>query len=697
MDGHEYGEMAPARASARDRAGHDTASGAPDPGMSDHAGHDTPTEGPHAGHMIEAFSRRFWVCLGLTVPIVLISPMPLELLGLPHLSFPGDDRVLLALATVIYVYGGEPFLAGMVREVRTRSLGMMTLVAVGITTAFAYSAAVALGLQGEPVYWELATLVDIMLLGHWIEMRSTMAAGAAVEALAALVPAEAHKLQPDGSTVDVSSASLVVGDRVLVRPGEKVPADSTVAEGESSVDESLLTGESHPVSKGPGAELVGGSLNGEGALTAEVSRVGEDTFIAQVTELVRQARESKSHAQRLADRAAFWLTVVALTSGVLTFAYWFAVAHADLAFVLERTVTVIVIACPHALGLAIPLVVAVSTSLAAARGLLIRDRAAFERARLVDTVVLDKTGTLTEGRFGVTDVVPLGDLPREEALLLAGSVEALSEHPIARAIAAEAPQAQPVSGFKALPGHGVEGAVDERHVEVLSPASLRERGLAGPDDPRVADLAAQGKTVVFVVVDSSPAAALALADVVRPESRQAIAEMKQAGMTPVMITGDEPAVAAWVAKDLGIDEYRAGVRPEGKAAEVEELRRAGRVVAMSGDGVNDAPALAVADVGIAVGAGTDVAIASADVILVRSDPRDIAGVIDLARRTYRKMVQNLAWATGYNVIAIPVAAGVLAGWGILLTPAAGAVLMSVSTVIVAINAQTLKATRTSAG
>lgn len=643
--------------------------------------------GEHAGHGAD-FSRRFWICLALTVPVIAISPMPLELLGLPHFAFPGDMWVVFALATVIYFYGGVPFFKGMAAEVRQRRPGMMTLVTVGITTAYAYSAAIAFGLEGEPVYWELATLVDVMLLGHWIEMRSTMAASGALEALARLVPAEAHRVAGDGTVADVPTAQLVSGDRVLVKPGERVPADGRVVEGSSAVDESMLTGESVPVHKGPGDEVVGGSVNARGALTVEVTRTGEESFLAQVTKLVADAQASKSRTQRLADKAAFALTIVALGGGLLTFLAWLVFSDRDLAFVLERTVSVIVIACPHALGLAIPLVVAVSTTLAAGTGLLLRDRTAFEQARTLDTVVFDKTGTLTEGRFGVADVVALEGWDRERLLRLAAAVEASSEHPVATAITAEVHDAPRVDAFEAIPGAGARGRVEGRDVEVLSPRRVRESGTALPD--AIESMLAEGVTAAIVLVDGSVAGAVSVADTVRPESAEAIARLRELGLTTVMITGDGRAVAERVARQLGIDEVHAEVLPQDKASEVARIRQGGRTVAMVGDGVNDAPALAAADLGIAIGAGTDVAVEAADVILVRSDPRDVVGVVQLSRRTYGKMLQNLAWATGYNVVALPLAAGVLAGWGILLSPAVGAALMALSTVIVAINARTLR-------
>ena len=649
--------------------------------------HDAHGGGRHEGHSVADFGRRFWVSLALTVPVIALSPHLPFVTAERIVDFVGVDYALFALATFIYLYGGRPFLLGLVRELRGRRPGMMTLVAVAITVAYAYSTATVFGLAGMPLYWELATLVDIMLLGHWVEMRSVGAASAALESLARLMPQAAHLLRQDGTVVDVALETLAVGDTVLVRPGEKVPADGEVADGQSSVDESLLTGESAPVAKRAGDEVIGGAVNGEGSLTVTVTRTGAESFLAQVAELVREAQESKSRTQDLADRAALVLTLVALGGGATTLAVWLALGR-ELPFAIERTVAVMVIACPHALGLAIPLVVAVSTAAGAHRGLLVRDRMAFENARRIGAVVFDKTGTLTSGRFGVAEVVALGDRTRADVLALAAAVEALSEHPIARAIAAEVERPAPATGFRALPGRGVEAVVDGRTVAVLSPGALAERGLVATTEASA--LAGGGRTVVHVLVDGEHAGAIALADVVRPESVEAVAGLRALGIEPIMLTGDSRVVAERVAAELGITRVYAEVLPADKAATVREVRSAGVVVAMVGDGVNDAPALAEADGGIAIGAGTDVAVATADVVLVRSDPRDVATTIGLARATYRKMVQNLAWATGYNVIAIPLAAGVGYSAGIVLSPAAGAALMSLSTVIVAANARMLR-------
>jgi Cu2+-exporting ATPase len=637
--------------------------------------------------------RRLYVCLGLTVPVLVLSPELQSLLGVPGaVMFPGRELVLVALSSAIYLYGGWPFLAGFVAEVRDRDPGMMTLVAVAITTAFVYSAAVALGLPGSSFFWELATLVDVMLLGQWIETRSVGEASRAVEAAARLLPAQAHLLRDDGSIGDVALERLQVGDRVVVRPGERVPADGDVESGAASVDESMLTGESRPVEKTVGDHVVGGSVASDGSLTVVVRKTGADSFVAQVAEMVRAAQESRSRTQALADRAARWLTFVALGGGALTFLAWIVIGRSSVAFAMERMVTVMVVACPHALGLAVPLVIALSTSIAASKGLLIRDRERFEEAHRVRTVIFDKTGTLTEGRFGVTDVVVFdASLSRERVLDLAAAVESRSEHPLARGVVSAAARTlSPVEGFRALPGIGAGGSVDGADVMVVGPRYIESERLVVPD-PSVADsFGSEGKTVVYVLADGTVVAAIALADVIRPESRAAVAALKGMGVATVMLTGDDPRVAARVAREVGIGEYVAGVLPADKAAKVREVQARSGVVAMVGDGVNDAPALAQADVGIAIGAGTEVAIESAGIVLVRSDPRDVAVVLALGRATRRKMVQNLAWATGYNVVAIPLAAGVLSHWGVLLPPALGAVFMAVSTVIVAVNARLLR-------
>ncbi len=569
----------------------------------------------------------------------------------------------------------------------------MTLVAVAITTAYVYSSAVVFGLTGMVFFWELATLVDVMLLGHWIEMKSVMGASKALEELAKLMPSDAHKLMPDGSVKDVPLDELAVDDQVLIKPGEKIPADGVIVNGESAVNEAMLTGESTPLTKKANDKVIGGAINGEGSLTIAVKGTGKDSFLSQVIDLVKQAQESKSKTQDLANTAAMWLTIVALSGGAITFFIWLGIMGKDLSFAIERAVTVMVITCPHALGLAIPLVVAVSTALAASNGLLIRNRPAFEQARKVQAIIFDKTGTLTEGRFGVTDTLLLAqDIDEDTLHKYAASVEANSEHPIAKAIASSYENKLPIENFKGIAGKGAEARVEGKEVKVVSPGFLREQNIA-MDNKRVDELKAQGKTVVFVLIDGQLKGAIALADIIRPESKQAIAALRAMGIKCMMLTGDNKQVAQWVSDQVGLDEYFAEVLPQDKAAKVKEVQSRGILVAMTGDGVNDAPALAQADLGIAIGAGSDVAVETADVILVRSNPLDVVALLKLSKATYSKMIQNLIWATGYNAFAIPLAAGALYSWGVILSPALGAALMAASTVIVAINARLLTITR----
>jgi len=641
--------------------------------------------------MVADFRKRFWISLLLTVPILLLSPMIQEFLGLAdRLRFSGDLFVSFLFSTAVFFYGGWPFLKGFFDELRQRNPGMMTLIALAISVAYFYSSVVVFGVPGKIFFWELATLIDIMLLGHWIEMKSVMGASRALEELAELMPAEAHKILEDGSVRDVPLDELHSGDRVLIKPGEKIPADGEIAEGETSVNEAMITGESTPVSKQAGDKVIGGAINGEGSLKITVGKTGSESFLSQVIDMVRQAQESKSKTQDLANRAAFWLTVIAISAGALTMFVWLVIIHQDFVFALERTVTVMVITCPHALGLAIPLVVAVSTAISARNGLLIRNRAAFEAARNLQAIIFDKTGTLTEGRFGVTDTVLLdGNMDASELLAYAAAVEQNSEHPIAGGIVEAVDKVRSVSNFRAIAGKGVEGKVDGKEVKVVSPGYLYEKEIEH-DKSKSEELSKQGKTVVFVIVDGQVKGAIALADVVRKESRTAVSRLKEMGIQVMMLTGDNRQVAEYVAKELELDDVFAEVLPGQKAEKVKEVQSRGMVVAMTGDGVNDAPALAQADVGIAIGAGTDVAVETADIVLVRSDPRDAVEIIALAKATYRKMVQNLVWATGYNAIAIPLAAGVLSMYGIILNPAMGAVLMSLSTVIVAVNARFLK-------
>jgi len=641
--------------------------------------------------MVAELKRRFWVSLLLTLPVLLLSPMIQHALGVgASWRFPGDTYVLAALSSAIYFYGGWPFLQGLRDEIRSYNPGMMTLIGVAITAAYIYSLATVLGLPGNDFFWELVTLIDIMLLGHWIEMRSVMGAGAALEKLAALIPDTAHLLESDGNTRDIAVAALRGGEQLLVKPGERVPADGVISKGQTSVDESMLTGESQPAIKQKGDTVIGGAINGEGAFVIEVQHTGSESFLSGVIKLVQDAQASKSRTQDIANRAALWLTVVALSVSGLTLVWWTFLTPHGLAFAIERAVTVLVISCPHALGLAVPLVVAVSTSIAAANGLLIRNRAAFEGARRTQAIVFDKTGTLTKGEFGITEVLAFDKtMTDDELLAYAGSIEQNSEHPIARGIAKSAKEGWSVENFRAIPGKGAEGHVKGKLVQVVSPGYLRGQNNAGTD-PRVTALSRQGKTVIFVLIGGELKGAIALADIIRPESKPAIARLRSMGIRCIMLTGDKREVAEWVAKEIGLDEVVAEVLPDQKVAKIREIEGRGLITAMTGDGVNDAPALAQADVGIAIGAGTDVAIETADIILVKSNPGDVPAIIELARATYRKMIQNLIWATGYNVIAIPAAAGVLAHWGLILGPAVGAVLMSASTVICAANARLLR-------
>lgn len=645
----------------------------------------------HHAHMVADFRRRFWISLGITLPVLLLSPLIQGFLGIEGIiTFLGDSYVLWGLSSVLFVYGGLPFLKGIFNELKSKSPGMMTLIALAITVAYAYSSAVVFGLAGKVFFWELATLIDVMLLGHWLEMKSIMGASSALEELAKLMPSEAHKLMPDGNLRDVPIEELVVGDKVVVKPGEKIPADGKVVEGESSVNEAMLTGESTPVPKQAELKVIGGSVNGEGSITVEIQKMGEESYLSQMTNLVREAQESKSRSQNLADRAAFWLTLIAISAGTVTIILWLTVMNQDFAFSLERMVTVMVITCPHALGLAVPLVVAVSTALSARNGLLIRNRNNFEQARKIQAILFDKTGTLTKGEFGVTDVIVFDQkLDEKELLKYAASVEAHSEHPIAKGIVVSSEDTFSVEGFKAIPGKGAQGKVNGKEIKVVSPGYLRENSIAVGDE-RIEKLSSQGKTVIFVMIDDKLSGAIALADIIRPESKEAIKRLKGMGIQCMMITGDNKQVAKWVADEIGLDDYFAEVLPDKKAEKVKEVQARELVVAMTGDGVNDAPALAQADVGIAIGAGTDVAAATADIILVKSNPMDAVSILGLSRATYKKMLQNLAWATGYNVFAIPLAAGALYTFGILLSPAVGAALMSLSTVIVAINARFLR-------
>jgi len=670
-------------------------------------GHENHTgDDDHAGHDPAIFRRKFWLTLVLAVPTLVYSQGLQEILGLSGPRFPGSQFIPAAFGVAIFFYGGLVFLQGARGELRNRRPGMMTLISLAIVVAFGYSLAVTLGLPGMDFWWELATLILIMLLGHWIEMSAVMGAQDALGQLAKLLPDEAERLDGgaiDGDPVAVPVSSLQVGDLVRVRPGSSVPVDGEVVDGRSDVDESLLTGESKPAARGVGDAVVAGSISGSGSIVVRVTKTGGDTALAGIMRLVADAQASKSGTQVLADRAAAWLFYVALAVASVTLVVWALLRPGDPGFVLERVVTVLVIACPHALGLAIPLVAQISTALGARRGLLIRDRHAMEDARLIDVVLFDKTGTLTEGRQGVVSVVAApteaGESSKdaEDAMLaLAASVEAQAEHPIARAIVEEAAtrglERAPIDSFDALAGRGATAIVAGERVTVGAPRLLSERGLtAGADFEEAARAAAvRAQTVVYVVRGDRVLGLIALADVIRPESLEAVRKLRDRGVRVAMLTGDSREVGEAVAHQLGIDEVYAEVLPGDKSSAVAQLQHDGSRVAMVGDGVNDAPALAQADVGIAIGAGTDVAIESAGIVLASSDPRGVAQVIALSRVTYRKMRQNLAWATGYNVIALPLAAGVASGIGVVVSPAFGAVLMSVSTIVVAVNAQLLR-------
>jgi Cu2+-exporting ATPase len=643
------------------------------------------------------FRDKFWITLLLTIPTLVWGHMLQDAFGYTAPHFALAHWIAPLFGTAVFVYGGWPFLQGAVRELRDRLPGMMTLISLAISVAFVFSAAVTLGYPGMPLWEELSTLVTIMLLGHWIEMRSISQAQGALKELAKLLPNTATRVVDD-HTEEVPIDRLREGDLVLVRPGAGIPADGIVRDGRSAVNESMITGESRPVEKVAGVKVIAGTVNGSGSLRVEVTGTGERTALAGIMRLVAQAQTSRSRAQALADRWAFWLTLIALAAGVATFGLWMSL-RGDAAFAIERTVTVLVIACPHALGLAIPLVIAISTTLGARNGLLVRDRRGLEEARNVNTVVFDKTGTLTKGEFGVVDIATTEGLPADEALRLVAAIEADSEHSIAQGILrtanARGIAVRPAESFEAIPGKGAKGRVDGRELHVGGPALVRTQSLAIPEPlQRMAERTAErGQATVFLADQRQVLAAFALADVVREESREAVRALHERGVQVVMMTGDAEPVARSVAQDLAIDQVFAEVLPNEKSGKIEELQRSGRRVAMVGDGVNDAPALVTADVGIAIGAGTDVAVEAGDIVLVRSDPRDVPRIIALSRATYRKMVQNLWWAAGYNIIAIPLAAGVLASRGVVLSPAMGAVLMSASTMIVAINAQLLRRER----
>lgn len=668
------------------------------------AQHNAPDHAAHEHHHVDhtgherLFRNRFWISLLLTVPVLLFSPMLQNWFGFEMPKFTGDQWIGPAFAIIIFGYGGIPFLQMARPEIRQRQFGMMTLISLAITVAFVYSLFALLAQPEGGFFWEMATLIDIMLLGHWLEMRSVRQASGALRELAKLMPDTAERILPNGDTEEVPVDHLTTGDLVLVRPGASIPADAVVEDGHSDVNEAMITGESKPVTKAAGAPVIAGTINGDGSLRIRVTATGDKTALAGIMRLVEQAQQSKSNTQILADKAAGWLFYIALAVAALTMIGWLVAVGFKLE-VLERTVTVLVISCPHALGLAIPLVVAISTSLGARNGILVRDRLALEKAREIDVVIFDKTGTLTEGQFGVVGVATANGWDESRALALALAVEGDSEHLIARGIrrAAEERRLTPpaIHDFEAIKGYGIQAHYNSHIVYVGGPRLLEKISTPLPENlTRFAESAGQkGQTVVYLVDDQQPAAAFALADVIRPESREAVKRLHGMEKKVAMLTGDSEAVARAVAEELGIDTYFAEVLPEHKDQKIADLQRQGKQVAMVGDGVNDAPALTRADVGIAIGSGTDVAIESAGIILVRSNPIDVVHIFELSRATYRKMIQNLLWATGYNVIALPLAAGVLAPFGILLSPAAGALFMSLSTVIVAANAQLLRRLR----
>ena len=657
-----------------------------------HAGHDK-----HAGHSVAMFRDRFWISLLLAIPTLIWGHMLQRAFTFSPPHFPGSQWIPAVFGTATFLYGGTPFIRGAISELRDRAPGMMTLIALAISVAFVFSAAVTFGFSGMPLWEELATLVTIMLLGHWIEMRSINQAQGAVKELAKLLPNVATRVVGD-RLEEVPIDQLREGDIVLLRPGSRVPADGIVREGASSVDESMLTGESRPVYKKSSDKVIAGTVNVSGSLRAEVSGTGENTALAGIMRLVQQAQSSRSRAQAVADRAAFILTIVALATGILTLVVWLLLRPGNPAFAVERMVTVLVIACPHALGLAVPLVIAISTTLGARAGLLVRDRRGLEEARNLNSIVFDKTGTLTLGQHRVVDVAAVEGVTSEDALRLAGAVERDSEHPIAKAIVKSAEerglQLPASTNFEYVQGRGINATVEGRRLTTGGPNMLASMNIQ--PDARLAEFvdraSTRGQATIFLIEGQRIIAAFAVADAVRPESKEAVDRLHRSRIEVVMITGDAKPVADSVAKDLGIDHVFAQVLPADKAKRIEELQEQGKKVAMVGDGVNDAPALVTADVGIAMGAGTEVAVEAGDIVLVRSDPRDVPRIVALSRASYRKMIQNLWWAAGYNIVAIPLAAGVLASRGIVLSPAVGAVLMSASTIIVAINAQLLRRT-----
>ncbi|WP_319591065.1 copper-translocating P-type ATPase [uncultured Draconibacterium sp.] len=654
----------------------------------DHHGNGNHDHTEHHKHMIADFRKRFWISLVLTIPILVLSPLIQQIIGY-EIQFSFDNYILFGLSALIFFYGGWPFLTGLADELKKKQPGMMTLIAVAITVAFGYSTATTFGLKGDSFFWELATLIDIMLVGHWIEMNSVVNASGALQSLIELMPSEAHLIEGD-DTRDVKIDELKSGDTVLVRPGEKIPVDGKIIDGKSNINESMVTGESQPVSKSKDDDVIGGTVNGTNSLKITVEQVGDEAYLNKVIKMVREAQSKKSKTQHLADKIAFWLTIIALTVGFGTLTTWLVLGK-SFVFALERMASVMVITCPHALGLAVPLVVAISTSVSAKQGLLIRNRTAFENARKVSVVVFDKTGTLTKGDFGVTRFKSLNDSYDDQQILaMAGALESESEHPLAEGILRKVKEEDlaipKVSDVETITGKGIEGNIDHTKVKVVSPGYLEENNIDIPED---IDTESQ-ETVVFVLANDKLAGFIALADEIREESFEAVKMLKKEDIKIYMMTGDNEHVAKSVSNKLQLDGYYAELLPDQKLDKLKIFQDKGEFVAMTGDGINDAPALASANVGIAVGSGTDVAAETADIVLVNSNPKDISALLKFGEKTHRKMIQNFIWATAYNVVAIPLAAGVLIGKGIMISPALGAVLMSLSTVIVAINAQLLK-------
>ena len=651
----------------------------------------------HHKMMLQDFQKRFWISTIITIPILILSPSIQKSLSF-YIKFPGDLFVLFFLSSFVYFYGGWPFLKGIIKESRKKQPGMMTLIALAITVAYVYSGSVViLKITGKTFFWELATLIDIMLLGHWIEMKTMTSAGKALEKLAKLLPSKAHLILSDGSIEDVNLQSLKLNDKILLKPGEKIPADGKIIKGTSSINQAMLTGESKSVSKKVNDKVIGGSINGSGSLEIIIEKTGRSSYIAQVIKLVETASKSKSKAQTIANKAAFWLTLLAISVGTITLITWLLFGK-EFVFALERMVTVMVITCPHALGLAIPLVISSITFLAAKNGLLIRNRTAFEKAHKIDTIIFDKTGTLTTGKFGVTNVVPLGEWNNDKILSYIASIEINSEHSIAQSIVAkakekniEAPKAQ---NFKAFSGKGVVGIINSTEIfigneKILELTEISKQELQNALK-KSQELQNQGKTVVIVATKNKIEGLVALSDIIRKTAKKACNKLKKMGYEIVMITGDNQQTAKYIAEQLGIKRFFAQVLPDQKSKKVKTLQQEGKVVAMVGDGINDAPALAQSDVGIAIGAGTDIAVETSDVILTQNNPLDVVNIIKLSKITNRKMLQNLVWATGYNIITIPLAAGIFYNWGVVLTPAIGALIMSLSTVIVAINSKLIK-------